>query len=323
MRDEGVGDRADHRGVALAERGVEDVLQPDDVRLAGGIGLVVHPVIGGERDHRAQRLEPPEALVELLVEASRLALGRRVLVLDEIGERQVHEVAALALEQLDAGFEHEQRQLHRVHVGQRHADQLEDVLDAVLGERAPVRALRGKAHVAPGQIEILAQLLAQLVLGGDGDDLGAGGGEPGQDRVPAQELGAGHHHRLAGRGVEVVVAGDAVLRRGRPGDDRHVVGAGEARHRAVGDRREPLPHEPRDVGDRAVGQELAQIGGVAAVDAHHDHRLVRPAVPDAVHLHRRCVACRHGRFRILSGSCGRPGTPKQVPDNSGIEPWFL
>src|SRR5260221_10302687 len=37
VRDESVGDRADHARVALAEFRVEDVLQPDDVRLAGAI----------------------------------------------------------------------------------------------------------------------------------------------------------------------------------------------------------------------------------------------------------------------------------------------
>jgi hypothetical protein len=113
-------------------------------------------------------------------------------VLDVVGERQVHEVAPLALEQPDAGLEHEQRQLHRIHVGQRHADEIEDVLDAVLGERALVRPFGGEAHVAPRQIEVLGELLAQLVLGGDRHDFGAGFGEPGEDRVPAQELGAGH-----------------------------------------------------------------------------------------------------------------------------------
>ncbi len=51
--DKGIGDRADHLRVALAEARIENVLQVDHVRLARGIGLVIHAVVRRQRDDRA------------------------------------------------------------------------------------------------------------------------------------------------------------------------------------------------------------------------------------------------------------------------------
>ena len=84
--------------------------------------------------------------------------------------------------------------------------------------------------------------------------------------------------------VQVVVAGNAMHRGRRAGDQRHVVRAGEARHGAVGDGAEALVHEAGDVRDDAVADALLDVGGIAAVDADDDDGLLRPAVGDAVEV---------------------------------------
>ena len=92
--------------------------------------------------------------------------------------------------------------------GLGHADQFKHPLDAVF------RSVQRSANSAeklifPAQLQILAELLAQLVLGGDRDHLGSGLGEGGEE-VGAQQLGAGHHHGGAAGGVQIVVAGNAM-----------------------------------------------------------------------------------------------------------------
>ena len=136
-----------------------------------------------------------------------------------------------------------------------------------------------------GNIEPLRELFAKLVFRGDRNHLGAGLRKLGHDGVAAQQFGARHDDRLPGGRVEVEIARDAVLRGRRAGDDGHVVRAGERGHGTVGHRGIALAHEARDVGNAAVGEELAQVGRVAAVDAHHDHRPQGPAVGNAVHVH--------------------------------------
>ena len=57
MDDVGIGDRQDDACRARAEPRVEMVLQEHDVGPAERIGLGVHPVIGGEHDGGAQRIQ--------------------------------------------------------------------------------------------------------------------------------------------------------------------------------------------------------------------------------------------------------------------------
>lgn len=81
MGDEGVGDRADHPGIPNAETRVQNILEPDHVGLAVGAGLVAHAVIGGQRHHRAQRLQLGETGVDGGVEAPGLGLAGSEFVL--------------------------------------------------------------------------------------------------------------------------------------------------------------------------------------------------------------------------------------------------
>ena len=306
---EGIRDRADHAGGVGPESGVEFILNEDNVGLAFWQGLVVHAVISGECEHGTGLHQSPEAGVDLREELGRKGRARRVLVLDVVGQRQEHQVGAIALQQSNAGFEHEQREVHRVHPGLGHAHQRQYRLDAVFGHRARIGFLGGKADIAPGKVQPLAQLQAQLVLGGDGDDAAACVGELGQQRGAAQQLGAGHDHGFAGLSIQVKVARNTVHAGRRTGDDRHVVGAGEARHGAVSDRGKALAHEAGDVRNAPVQQTPFDVGRVAAIDAHHHHRPIRPAIVDAIERNPRPfqvrgVGMKAHRLRWPSVGCG-------------------
>src|SRR5262249_3058241 len=97
----------------------------------------------------------------------------------------------------------------------------------------------------------------------------------------------------------------AVDRRRAAGDDRHVVGTGEARNDALSDRAEPCLHETGDVGYDSLFEGLIEIRGIAAVIAHDDDRPVRPAILYAVEMNRRTLARCH--FPALASSLAAPG----------------
>jgi len=204
---------------------------------------------------------------------------RGALVLHVVGGREIHHVgAAFVRHQLDAGREHELRELGAVDRRHRHADALDDLGDAVLVLGRLVGLLGGEADA----FHAVAEELAKLVLGGDHGDRLAGVGEGGEDGRCAQPLRVVHHHFGAGRDVEEIVAADAVHRRRHAGDDREVVRVREARDDAVGDEhRAGREHflEPRHV---VVRDRLGDVVGLAAVDADDDRRLVGEGVVPAV-----------------------------------------
>ena len=70
--------------------------------------------------------------------------------------------------------------------------------------------------------------------------------------------------------------------RWRTGDDRQVVGIGEARHDAIRKIREPIAHEATEVGENTVLETLFVIGCVAAIHANHYDRFPWPSVVDTV-----------------------------------------
>ena len=288
MADESVRDGADDRARPPAELPVENVFQPHHAGRAVLVALVVHAVVGGERHGRAQLLEPAEARIHFRIEAVGLPVPRRIGVLDIVGEREVEDIRAALLEQLQPRIEHEEGKVRRIHVRQRLADKAERVLDAVLLHGAAVGMLRGEADRAVREVHALLELAAELVLGGDGGDPQAGARELAHHRVDLKQFGAGHHHRLVRRAVQVEIAGDAVHRGRAAGDDGHVVGAGEARHGALCHRVEAVPHVAGDVGQDPRLEAVLDIGRVAAVDAHHDQRPRRPAVLGAVHFQSVC-----------------------------------
>ncbi len=199
-------------------------------------------------------------------------------MLHHVGERKIEQVGAPGFEQLDAGIEHEKREIGAVHVGGLASDERLDILYAVLRESGLAGAFRGEAD----PLQAAAQHLAQLVLGGNRRDARPGIGKRSQDRARGDQRGVGDHHLLAGRPVEIIVAGDSVHFRRSTGDDRHVVRVGEGRHRGIGDGIEALRDDPRDVGEQVRFQAMRNVARIAAVEADHDGRNGRPAVAAAV-----------------------------------------
>ena len=150
--------------------------------------------------------------------------------------------------------------------------------------RALVREFGREVDAAARQAHLLAELAAQLVLGGDRRHPRAVARELRHDRARAEQFGAGHDHGLARGGIEIEVAGDPVHGGRAARGDRHVVRAREARDVAVGDGAEAILHEPRDVGHDAIAHALLEVGGIAPVDTHDDDRTRRPAITHAVEL---------------------------------------
>ena len=130
-----------------------------------------------------------------------------------------------------------------------------------------------------------------------------------QDCATAQQFGPGHHYRLAAL-VQVVVAGDAVHGRRSAGDQRHVVGAREAGHRAVGHRAESVAHEAGDVRQDLVVKTPLDVGRIAAVDTDKGDRLHRPAVVDAVEMN----GFHDGRRGRRGALCGRTSARNRARD---------
>src|SRR5690606_1805297 len=217
VRGVGVGGGQHHPGGARAVPVVQQALRVDHVGFAVGVGLAVHAVVGGDHQHRAQFVDPPEVAVQHGVEVVGDRGAGGVLVLDVVGQRDVGEVGAVALQDLGAGGHRELAQPGAVHLGQVHADQVQDVLDAVVGEGGGVGLLRGEAHAAAAQAP--AEQAAQLVLGGDHRDRAAGLGEGGEQGGGAQQPRVVHHHLFAAVRVVEVVSADPVHRGRDAGGD--------------------------------------------------------------------------------------------------------
>ena len=201
-----------------------------------------------------------------------------MLVLDVIGEREVHHVGALALEEGQARRQHVLGELGAVDVGHGHRHQVGHALDAVLGLAHLRGLLRGKAdavHAVPEQPP-------ELVLGGDDHGPGAGPRQLGEQRRAAQELRVVHHDLSRAGGVVEVVAGDPVDRRRDPGHDREIVRIGEARHHAAGERGEARSPETGDGRAPAGSDGRIEVRRLGAVDADDDDRIAWTTVGAAI-----------------------------------------
>ena len=98
-------------------------------------------MVGGDADDGPKRRQPAERIVQLRVEIVDLRRAGGVLVLDVIGQRQVHQLGTVPLQQFDAGFQHKEGKLGRVDIGQRPAYQVEHLLDTVRLARTLIGAL--------------------------------------------------------------------------------------------------------------------------------------------------------------------------------------
>ena len=129
--DIGVRDRQDHPSALTPEPFVEQVLQEDHVRARVQPRLGVHAVVCGHADHRTERVQSGQVPVHHRVEAVGVRIAGRVLVLHVVGGREVHHVGLAGFEQSHAGGKDELGQLGAVDVRDGHADQRQDVVDAV------------------------------------------------------------------------------------------------------------------------------------------------------------------------------------------------
>src|SRR5262249_15750226 len=127
--------------------------------------------------------------------------------------------------------------------------------------------------------------------------------------------GPGHNDRFSRLRFEIEVPGYAVDRGRAAGDDRHVVGTGEARNDALGDRTKPRLHEASDVRYDSVFKCPIQVRGITAIVANDNNRPVRPAIAYAVEAN---VQIRGGcHFGALGLVCShkslRPATLTSLP----------
>ena len=301
MAHKGVGDRADDTHRAVPDMRVQDVLEVEDMRAAVIERLVVHAVIGGDRDDAAEFGKARQALVERPVKGERLRLVGRVAVLNVIGQREIEELGTTVFDEADTGIEHEQRQIGRIHIGLRAPDHRLDIGAAVLLFGTAIRVLRREADGALADPEATAKHRPQFILGGDRGDRHARLRDPRKDRVAAQHRGVAHHDFAPSLAVEREIARYAVHRRCGAGDDRHVVWIGEGRHRRIGDRAEPVLPPRRHRRQHAGREPGIEIGGVEAVGADDDHRAARQPIFPPVQLdHHQKVAPELSQARTIS-----------------------
>src|SRR5580698_4000113 len=159
---ERIGDRADDAHGAGSEARIQFVLQVDDIGRTVAGGLVIHPVIGRDRNGGAERDQLGDAGVDRLVVSVGLRLAGRVLVLHIVGGRQIHQVGLDRREKLYAGIEYKQRKVRRVLVGLRSPDKFFDVFNSVVRKIGAVRVFGRKTDTR----HFIGQDLEQLVLGG-------------------------------------------------------------------------------------------------------------------------------------------------------------
>src|SRR5947209_12145381 len=81
----------------------------------------------------------------------------------------------------------------------------------------------------------------------------------------------------------------------------HVVGTGEARNDALGDRTKPRLHEASDVGYDSVFKCPIEVRGITAIVANDNDRPVRPAIAYAVEANLRTRGGCHFRGSWASG----------------------
>src|SRR5262249_9116202 len=137
-----------------------------------------------------------------------------------------------------------------------------------------------------------------------------------EDGRRAHKLGAGHNDRFSRLRFEIEVPGYAVDRGRAAGDDRHVVGTGEARNDAFGDRTKPRLDEASDVGYDSVFNCPIEVRGITAIVATDNDRPARPAIAYAVEANLRTRGVCHfgalGRL-VCSHKSLRPASVTSLP----------
>ena len=165
VRDEGIRDRADDHRFSLAEFGIQNILEPENMRFEIVEAHVAHAVVCGQPQIDVFRGQKAKKGVELLVERERFRGFGRIAVLHKVSERQVHDFRTAVTKELQAGLQYEKRERCRIFAGQGFADIGEHIVNAVFFDRALIRVLGRKGDIAARQIEILLELPAEFVFG--------------------------------------------------------------------------------------------------------------------------------------------------------------
>ena len=235
---------------------------------AVGVALVVHAVVRRQHNHRPQRVQLGQALVQRRVKGVRLRRAWRMRVLHEICERQIQHIRQPLAHQVHAAGHHKVAHPARVNVRVLPPHAPRDTRNPMLLLGRLVRQLAGKANAAPAR----SQHGAQLVLGRNGRYAPAVLAIPGEQRLAAQKARVVHHHLHVALGVVEVIAGNAV-RRGRPaGRDGHVVRIGERWNRR---RDQVIRALPLKAGHRRHAPMLdrrVHVCRLRTVRANHHHR---------------------------------------------------
>ena len=131
--------------------------------------------------------------------------------------------------------------------------------------------------------QALAKEQAQLVLGRDHDDLGAGLLEFFEDGRRPQPFRIIHHGLEPGHGIDEIVSADAVNRRRRPGHDRKVVGIGKAWNDAMSAGVFALGNHFLEIRHQAFGHGYFHVVRLAAIAANDHERGFWPVIIPSVH----------------------------------------
>src|SRR4029077_18780705 len=110
---------------ARTDPAIENVLEINDVRARIETRLRVHAVVGGNGNGAAASLELGEVAVHHAVEGIRIGRARRVLVLDEVRGREIHDIRTRGAHEFHTRGEDELRELGAVHARHRQAYELE------------------------------------------------------------------------------------------------------------------------------------------------------------------------------------------------------
>ena len=102
---------------------------------------------------------------------------------------------------------------------------------------------------------------AQFVFGGDRRRPDAGPRHQREDRLAAHQALVGHHDLASALAIEVIIAGNAVHRRRRPGHDRDIVRVGEGRHHGIRRSEVTLPGKEPIVGKMPSGMPRSRYSG--------------------------------------------------------------
>ena len=185
----GIGDGQYHPRHGSAQPSVKPILQINDLRQTIHAHFGIHAVVSGQGNDATHVFELLQITVHHGVEGIGPRSARCKFMLDVVGGGQIHHIRPLVLHQPHTSGKHKFRQVSAVNTGQGLAHFGQDLVYAVFSQGGLVRFFGGKANA----LHLMAQQLAQLVLGRDHRHLLPCVGQGGQNGGGAQPFGVIHH----------------------------------------------------------------------------------------------------------------------------------